>query len=274
MVGINLMKQQLSTDNLTIYRAHKKVLQDVGVALQGGDVIALLGANGAGKSTLLSVLSGETDGLTLSEDTTIRINNENLWELSKEQLAKKRAVLPQSSSLNFELSVLDVLEMGLYPFPTLGSQQQNELIAKAIALADVIHLRSKSYLQLSGGEKQRVQFARVMVQLLAMRTLSDETLYFLLDEPTASLDPKYQQFLLQKLRQLSKEDIGILVILHDVNLAAFYCDRLLLLADQKILCCEEPKVALTEDNLYRLYGVSGRVVEHPFYPEKCLVVWC
>ena len=192
MVGINLMKQQLSTDNLTIYRAHKKVLQDVGVALQGGDVIALLGANGAGKSTLLSVLSGETDGLTLSEDTTIRINNENLWELSKEQLAKKRAVLPQSSSLNFELSVLDVLEMGLYPFPTLGSQQQNELIAKAIALADVNHLRSKSYLQLSGGEKQRVQFARVMVQLLAMRTLSDETLYFLLDEPTASLDPKYQ----------------------------------------------------------------------------------
>ena len=79
---------------------------------------------------------------------------------------------------------------------------------------------------------------------------------------------------MQKLRQLSKEDIGILVILHDVNLAAFYCDRLLLLADQKILCCEEPKVALTEDNLYRLYGVSGRVVEHPFYPEKCLVVWC
>ena len=64
------------------------------------------------------------------------------------------------------------------------------------------------------------------------------------------------------------------MILHDVNLAAFYCDRLLLLADQKILCCAEPKDALTEDNLQQLYGVKGRAIEHPFYPEKCLVVWC
>lgn len=269
-----MKQQQLSTERLTIYRGHKTILEELGVVIQGGEVVALLGANGAGKSTLLSILSGDSESLGIDEKSTILLNDEDLYALSKEQLAKKRAVLPQSSSLSFELSVLDILEMGLYPFSMLSSRQQNDLIAKAIHLADVAQFRSKSYLQLSGGEKQRVQFARVMVQLLAMRSLSDETLYFLLDEPTASLDPKYQQFLLQKLHQLCEEDIGVLVILHDVNLAAFYCDRLLLLADQKILCCAEPKDALTEDNLQQLYGVKGRAIEHPFYPDKCLVVWC
>lgn len=269
------MKQQkLTTEHLTIYRANKKILDDLDVELRGGEVVALLGANGAGKSTLLSMLSGESEGLQIADGSAILLNDEDLFRLSKEQLAKKRAVLPQSSSLDFELSVLDVLEMGLYPFSMFSATQQNELIAKAIELADIVNLRSKSYLQLSGGEKQRVQFARVLVQLLAMRSLSNETLYFLLDEPTASLDPKYQQFLLQKLRRLCEEDIAILVILHDVNLAAFYADRLLLLANQRILCCAEPKLALTEDNLRQLYGVRGRAIEHPFYPDKCLVVWC
>lgn len=268
-----MRQQKLTTEHLTIYRGNKKILDDIGIEIRGGEVVALLGANGAGKSTLLNVLSGESDGLHITDGSTILLNNENLLSLGKEQLAKKRAVLPQSSSLDFELSVLDVLEMGLYPFSMLSAVQQNALIAKAIESADIIHLRSKSYLQLSGGEKQRVQFARVMVQLLAMRSLSDETLYFLLDEPTASLDPKYQQFLLKKLRQLCDENIAVLVILHDVNLAAFYADRLLLLANKKILCCEEPKLALTEENLLQLYSVRGRAIEHPFYPEKCLVVW-
>lgn len=269
-----MKNEELSVEHLTIYRANKHILENIDMSLKGSEVVALLGSNGAGKSTLLSTLSGDNEGLRLAGESTIHINGVELRQLSKKDLAKKRAVLPQSSSLNFELTVLDILEMGLYPFPMLSSEQQNGLITKAIAIADIISLRAKSYLQLSGGEKQRVQFARVMVQLLAMHTLSDETLYFLLDEPTASLDPKYQQFLLQKLRELSDtEGIGILIILHDVNLAAFYCDRLLLLANHKIICCDEPKKALTENNLYSLYGVRGRAIEHPFYPEKCLVVW-
>ncbi|NLJ50935.1 MAG: ATP-binding cassette domain-containing protein [Alcaligenaceae bacterium] len=268
-----MSQQCLLTKQLSIYRANHKILDEAGITLQGGEVMALLGANGAGKSTLLSVLSGEREEVAVGDDAAIFLNGKNLYEFDAEELAKKRAVLPQSSALSFELSVIDILEMGLYPFPMLSAEQQNELLAKAISLADVIHLRNKSYLQLSGGEKQRVQFARVMVQLLAMRKLSDETLYFMLDEPTASLDPKYQQFLLQKLRTLCADDIGVLIILHDVNLAAFYCDRLLLLADKKILCCDEPKNALTEENLYQLYGVKGRAIEHPFCPDKYLVVW-
>ncbi|XVN75505.1 Hemin import ATP-binding protein HmuV [Oligella sp. MSHR50489EDL] len=270
---MSCVENSLAAQQLTVYRSTKRILSEVGIKVEAGELIALLGANGAGKSTLLSVLSSEDDGLVLDDDAKVTINGESIHQMSLEELAKKRAVLPQISSLSFELSVLDILEMGLYPFSGLSQQDQKQIIAKAIQLGDIDPLRKKSYLQLSGGEKQRVQFARVLVQLLAMRQLSDEALYFLLDEPTASLDPKYQQFLLQKLKELSSEGIGILIILHDVNLAAFYSDKLLLLADQKIICCSEPIEALTEANIETLYGVRGRALSHPFYPEKCMVVW-
>lgn len=265
--------QQLLAENVNVARGKRQLLHNISLQLKGGELVALLGANGAGKSTLMSTLTGEFVGIQVNDEGILWLNGYDLRVANAAELSRQRAVLAQNTQISFKLSVMDVLEMGLYPFTELGPQRQSELIGRAIDFADINALHEKNFLELSGGEKQRVQFARVVTQILAMRDLSDKTLYFFLDEPTASLDPKYQLFLLEKLRELCRENIGILVILHDVNLAAFYCDRLVMLAQGKIISDDEPAKALTQSNLYQLYGIHGQAIDHPFYPTKRLVVW-
>ena len=153
----------LSTQNVTLVRGKRPVLQDVSISILPGEVLGLLGANGAGKSTLLAALAGELSPTT----GAVFLDGDDLHDLRPAVQARRRAVLPQNPSLSFDLSVSEVVAMGAYPFPEHSPEHVADLATRALATADVSDLATRRYVELSGGEQQRVQFARVLVQCTA-----------------------------------------------------------------------------------------------------------
>src|SRR5690606_25427077 len=142
--------------------------------------------------------------------------------------------------------------------------QIDECVQSALGRAGVLHLAERRYLELSGGEQQRTQFARVLVQVLAQRRADPHGRYMLLDEPTSSLDPLHQRSLLATLRDLARhERVGVMLVIHDVNLAALWSDRIALLANGKIIACDAPAKVLTPKNLKAVYDVDVHVMAHP-----------
>lgn len=255
--------------NLSVWHEKNVILHDISFDINPGEIVALLGANGAGKSTLCHAIAGHdihTEGHIYVEDMEVT-------QTSPLTLSRHRAFLSQNIALEFNLSVKEVVEMGIYPFPEI--RHADEIITRALNYANVATLEARPYLDLSGGEQQRVQLARIIAQLLAhAHVFPTSPQYCLLDEPTANLDPKYQQQLFVTLRSLCKAlSLGVLIVVHDVNLAAFYADRLLLLADGRLLTQGTPKQTLSPDNLQAVYKVKGYPITHPFYSDKMLVVW-
>jgi len=260
--------QALAAHTLTLSRGGARILTDVSLEVRPGEVVGLLGANGAGKSTLLGALAAE-----LSADVgQITLDGAPLAGMALRQQSRRRAVLPQKPGLTFDLGVREVVAMGAYPFAELAPAQVDALVAHALGLADVAHLAGRRYPELSGGEQQRVQFARVLVQCHAARA-PGESRYLLLDEPTASLDPKHQGDLLRRAWELAHEgNTGVLVILHDMNLAARWCDRLLLLNAGHAIAQGTPARVLTAANLHLAYGIDAQVIAHPLQPDRLLVL--
>lgn len=258
----------MDAQNLTLSRGGTTILRNVSLQLNAGEVVGLLGANGAGKSTLLSAMSAE-----LKPDSgQVMLSGKPLVAMSHREQARHRAVLPQKPGLSFDLGVDEVVAMGAYPFLELSSSLVATEVAQALALADVAHLAPRRYPELSGGEQQRVQFARVLVQCKAARAAKEKR-FLLLDEPTASLDPKHQRDLLRVAAALAHEgNTGVLVILHDVNLAARWCDRLLLLDGGRAIATGTPEEVLTPAHLWQAYGIEAQVGPHPLQPGRLLVL--
>jgi len=258
----------LAAHQLTLTRGGTRILTDVSLAVRPGEVLGLLGANGAGKSTLLGALAAE-----LSADAgQLSLDGAALAGMALARQARRRAVLPQKPGLTFDLDVREVVAIGAYPFPELAPAQVEALVSQALDLADAAHLGGRRYPELSGGEQQRVQFARVLVQCRAARA-PGEARYLLLDEPTASLDPKHQTDLLRRAWELAHAgNTGVLVILHDMNLAARWCDRLLLLSGGRDIAQGAPGDVLTAANLYLAFGIDAQVIPHPLQPDRLLVL--
>ncbi len=267
------MEQCMRGTDLCAMRGRRQVLRNISIEIRRGEVLALLGANGAGKSTLLSLLAQESQDTGTHDSGVIFINGRNATSQSSREQARQRAVLPQGSGLTFDLGVEEIIQMGLYPYPELDPAQASALLQQVAHTAGVQDLLDRSWTTLSGGEKQRVQFARVLVQLLARRE-DQETRYLLMDEPTSALDPKHQHEFFRIVSNLAHKDkVGVMVIVHDINLAAQYCDRIALLADGALVACDAPDRVLTRDNLYATYGIYSRTMPHPFRQDKLLVVW-
>ncbi|MGB6104230.1 MAG: heme ABC transporter ATP-binding protein [Pusillimonas sp.] len=266
---------QFSATGLGVRRGRQTVVRQVSLQLPPGQVLSLLGANGAGKSTLLSAFAGEIrPEPTPNGECAIFLNGRALSSLSAGQQARCRTVLPQKPGLAFDLQVSEVVSMGAYPFPALSQDEVDALTRDTLRRLDITHLAPRRYLELSGGEQQRVQFARVVLQILAERQADPRGRYMLLDEPTSSLDPLHQQALLRIVAELARsERVGVLVILHDVNLAALWSDRIALLSEGTLLACGEPLSVLTPENLKAVYGVDVRVMPHPGRAGKPLVVF-
>ncbi|MEG1038960.1 MAG: heme ABC transporter ATP-binding protein [Pseudomonas sp.] len=244
----------LEADNLLVRRGQRTVLANVSVQLRPGEVLGVLGPNGAGKSTLLAALCGE---LALSEGN-VSLEKRALADWPGQERAKRLAVLPQSSSLNFAFSVNEVVGMGRLPYAT-GRARDAEIVIEALRAADALHLAERSYLALSGGERQRVHLARVLAQLWP--GADGQTL--LLDEPTSMLDPLHQHTILQAARDFAERGAAVMVILHDLNLAARYCDQLLLLQDGLPHAYGPPAEVLTTDALAAVYGLQVLIQQHP-----------
>lgn len=241
--------------DLTVEREHRRLLDGVSLTLQPGEILVVVGPNGAGKSTLLRCLAGELN----PSQGKVALNARSLHHWRAQALARQRAVLPQSSPLNFPFSALEVAMMGRIPFG--GPHQRDMPIAlEALALAEVDHLAARRYTTLSGGERQRVQLARVLVQLWGS---ADSPRYLLLDEPTASLDLAHQHTTLSLAQHCRQRNIGVLVILHDLNLAAQYADRIAVLQGGQLLEVNTPRQVLDPTLLQRVFGLPVQVIPHP-----------
>ena len=258
----------LSASDVVLVRGTRSVLDGVSFRVDIGEVVGLLGANGAGKSSLLGVLAGEL----AAGQGEAALDRTPLSRVSTLMQARSRAVLPQRPSLQFDLGVAEVVAMGAYPFPELAPQTVQQLVRDAMRDADVAELAARAYLDLSGGEQQRVHLARVLVQCRCQREPGDAR-YLLLDEPTASQDPLHQQTVLKVAHDLAHlERVGVVVVLHDVNLAARWCDRIVLLGEGKVIVDGVPSDALTPAHLSRGYGVQAVVMPHPLHTGRLLVL--
>lgn len=244
----------LRANHLRVRRGSRTVLADIDIALTPGEVLGVLGPNGAGKSTLLAALCDE---LPISEGT-VTLDARKLAEWPGQERAKRLAVLPQTSSLTFAFSVNEVVAMGRLPHAS-GRTRDAEIVAQALSAADASHLAGRSYLALSGGERQRVHLARVLAQVWP----GAEGQILLLDEPTSMLDPLHQHTILQAVRDFAGRGAAVLVILHDLNLAARYCDQLLLLQEGRPHAYGPPDTVLTAQALEAVYGLRVLIQQHP-----------
>jgi len=244
----------LRAHTLQIQRGRKTVLDEVTLQLEAGEVLGVLGPNGAGKSTLLGALCGEL----AASAGEVSLDGKPLHDWARSLRAQRLAVLPQVSTLDFAFRVEEVVGMGRLPYQS-GRVRDEEIIAAALAAADAGHLSGRSYLALSGGERQRVHLARVLAQLWPGQ--AGQTL--LLDEPTSMLDPLHQHTTLQAVREFADRGAAVLVILHDLNLAARYCDRILLLENGRPVALDTPEQVLRPDTLQAVFGLEVLVQPHP-----------
>ncbi len=244
----------LRVENLHVRRGGKDVLAGIDLQLSPGEVLGVLGPNGAGKSSLLGALSGE---LGVREGRVL-LDERELAQWEGAQRAQRLAVLPQASSLDFAFRVEEVVGLGRLPHQS-GRVRDEEIVAAALEAADVAHLCGRSYLALSGGERQRVHLARVLAQLWPGQAGHS----LLLDEPTSALDPLHQHVTLQAIRAFADRGVAVMVILHDLNLAARYCDRVLLLEGGRPHSVGTPAAVLRAEPLKAVFGLEVLVQEHP-----------
>ncbi|MBK5537160.1 heme ABC transporter ATP-binding protein [Pseudomonas sp. TH05] len=244
----------LCVHNLHVLRGKKAVLTAIDLELKPGEVLGVLGPNGAGKSTLLGALCGELQ----PDQGQVLLDQRELAQWGGAQRAQRLAVLPQHSTLDFAFRVEEVVGMGRLPHQS-GRVRDDEIVLEALQAADAAHLQGRSYLALSGGERQRVHLARVLAQLWPGEV--GQTL--LLDEPTSALDPLHQHITLQAIRAFADRGVAVLVILHDLNLAARYCDRVLLLQGGSPHALDTPEQVLRPEPLKAVFGLEVLVQAHP-----------
>ncbi len=234
--------------------------------MRGGEILAVLGPNGAGKSTLRKVLCGDL----IPTGGEVSMNEKPLAEWSLPARAKSRAVLPQDSSLNFPFTVLEVVLMGRAPHVGGAETAKDYEIARhALAAVEESNLAERLYPTLSGGERQRVQLARVLAQIWEK---SENPRYLLLDEPTSNLDIAHQHSTLKIARRFALEGVAVLIILHDLNLAAQYSDKILLLKAAKIKAIGVPEKVFSPEIIMETFDVGVDIVKHPRL--NCpLIIW-
>lgn len=230
------------------------VLDDISIDIRAGEVTALLGPNGAGKSTLLKLLCGE---IPSQNDIEYFGKQKNDWAPSES--AKHIAMLPQHSTLTFPFLAKEVVELGAIPL-SITNKETTQLALQYMEQTDVLHLADRLYPALSGGEKQRLHLARVLTQLHQ----SGERKILMLDEPTSALDLAHQHNTLKIAREAAKQhNAAVVVVLHDLNLASQYSDRLVLLHNGKLVCDDTPWNALTPERIEHVYGYRSIVTKHP-----------
>ncbi len=245
----------LRADHVHYTVGSKKILTDVSIAVTPGEMVALCGPNGAGKSTLLRILSGEQPP-TRGE---VSFRDIPLASWPPLDLARARAKLSQSSQLSFSFRVSEVIEMGRFPHDTPA--QTPAVIEQCMERVGVTELADRYYPSLSGGEKQRVDLARVLAQLTSD---TPEPKLLLLDEPTSALDLLHQEIALELAHTLSREkNFGVIVVLHDLNLASSWADRILLMQEGRLTYGGPPDHVLTPTILQEVYGIEVLVLEHP-----------
>ncbi len=230
------------------------LLDDCSFELEPGKFTAVVGPNGAGKTTLLKIISGESSKYS----GEITLNSKPLGQYKTRELSLSRAILPQQTVVNFPFTVEQIIEVGRYAHRSPATKNQ-AIIAEVMNLCGLHAFKGRIYQTLSGGEKQRVQMARVMAQIWEK---SEHPKYVLLDEPTASLDLAQQHVLLSLARRLCRQNIAVIAVLHDLNLAIQYADDLLFLKKGKAMAYGEVKEVASRKVIEETFGHPVNLLEH------------
>ena len=235
------------------------VLDGVDVEVRAGEVLALVGPNGAGKSTLLSVLAGD---LTPTRGT-VTIDGAPLSEWSTVELAMRRAVLLQQVGLSFPFTVVQSVRMGRAPWAGLDAEDlDDEVVYDALVDTDVLQFAERVFMSLSGGERARAALARVLAQ---------QSPVLLLDEPTAALDIRHQEQVLDLARRQAERGDAVVVVLHDLGLAAAHADRVMVLSRGRVAAVGAPEAVMTEELLGRVYECDVDIITNPRSGELLIV---
>lgn len=243
----------IDIEDVSVQLGEVTALDEVSAAVERGRFVGLVGPNGAGKTTLLRTI---TAALT-PRSGTVRVDGSAVHTLSSRAVSRKVAAVPQETTLAFDFDVREIVAMGRTPYHSrLGrsSRANQNAVEQAIERTDVTHFADRSISEVSGGERQRILLARALAQ---------DTPVLLLDEPTASLDINHQLRTLELVRKLVGEGKTVIAAIHDLNLAAHYCDELLLLGDGRRLASGPPETVLTEDNLENAFDTNAVVTRHP-----------
>ena len=254
----------LSIENVSAGYSHDKlVLKNVTMQVAPGEFVGLIGPNGCGKTTLLRVISG----VLPAQEGQVLVHGTGVREISRRKLARTLACLLQDLALNLPFTVGELTLMGRSPhLPKVGRETEKdfEIAAQAMARADVAHLRDRPITEISGGERQRAFIAMCLAQ---------EPKVLLLDEPTSHLDIGHQLAMLDLIRELNRQTgMTVVAVFHDLNLAAEYCQRLLVLNDGQLEALGEPGDVLTEDMIRRVYGVNVRTENNPVSGRPHVVI--
>lgn len=237
----------------------RRLVDAITIAARPGRVLAVLGPNGSGKSSLLRMLSGERP----PSEGRVTLDDVPLAEIPAAQLAARRAVVPQSTVLSFPFTVLECVMLGMTVpgFDLTGKCA--DAAAKAIRDVGLAGFEGRLFTQLSGGERQRVSVARAFCQLAAAPTTMGETSVLLLDEPTSSLDLSHQTTVLSLVRHEARRGRAVVVVLHDLNLAAAFADEIVLMRAGRAVAAGSAADVLRDDVLSETYGCVVRTNQLP-----------
>ncbi|NDZ93384.1 heme ABC transporter ATP-binding protein [Streptomyces sp. SID6673] len=246
-------------ENITVTLGGRHVVEDVSLQVEPGSLLALVGPNGCGKSTLLSVLAG----LRRPDHGTVRIGDHLVSKASSTELARLRSFVTQHNRTDTPFTVAEVVEMGRFPWlRTPQATESPEIIDDALHACDLTDITDRPFAQLSGGQQARVSIARALAQ---------RTPVMLLDEPTAALDIHHQESVLDILRAARDGGGAILLVVHDLSLAAAYADRVALMKDGHLLATGPTREVITADLLSETYDHPVEIWDHPASGQPIVV---
>ncbi len=244
----------LRLDGCSFSYRNALVLSDISLSLQRGRLYGLIGPNGSGKTTLINLLAGTAHPGTGS----ILLHGRPVHDYAKTELARQLSLVPQAFAMEFDYTVYEVVMMGRHPYiGRFGSPGRADevLVLAALSTLDIMHLRDRFVTRLSGGERQRVLVARALAQ---------NTGIMILDEATASLDIRHSIGIMQALRtRVEKEDVTIVAAIHDLDLAAAFCDELVVLNDGTLHAAGSVRDIMTQELIGRIFGVEADIRYSP-----------
>ncbi len=246
----------LAVKNVSFGYGDNRVLEAVDLRVDRGELVGVVGPNGSGKTTLLKLITG----VLRPSGGHIETHGKDLMAVSSKTRARLVSIVPQNPQLPLSFSVLDLVLMGRNPHLKLlqwERQPDVEIARRAMQLTETDHLEDRALATLSGGERQRAVVAMAIAQ---------QTPLLLLDEPTSSLDLAHQLKVMDVVTQSrSSMDGAVLIAMHDLTLAAQYCERLVMLAHGRVLVEGSPEEVLTDENIFEVYGVHAHVIPHPVH---------
>lgn len=254
---------KLDVQSLSVTLGDTTIVKEASFAIDRGEFVGIIGPNGSGKTTLLKALRG----LYPTSGGDIFWDGKSITSLSDKEIAHHVAYMQQSVNVSFDYEAIDIVMTARYPYLKWWQQEGPEdkvIVENAMKEVGVYHLRHRSVQSLSGGERQRVFLAKALAQ---------QTEVLLLDEPTAALDLVYADDIFYEGRRLCDEGKTILIVVHDLELAAKYCTKLVLISDGRIVDVGTPREVLTADNLKAAFYLSAAVYDDPYFKQQRIFVF-